>query len=240
MRMARRRGALLRQWQRVRFSRKIPRKTGGRKKKDPLPRLVLIGLLVIAFLAGMTWLRERFQPILAQMAGVKVDYLASKAINDAITRKITQENIEYGNLIVFEKDSQGQITALKTDMIAINRLKTGITDDVLEALHGVGVSDLSIPLGNLTGSDLLSGRGPSIPVRIVPLGMVSAGFSNQLSDAGINQTRHQVMMDIQVSVEVLLPGYNTQRQIAAQVCVAETVIVGSVPDSYLNLSPDKA
>jgi len=119
-------------------------------------------------------------------------------------------------------------------MIGVNRLKTEIVEDVLESLSQINHSELAIPLGNLTGADILSGRGPKVPIRIVPLGVVEANFSNEFVSAGINQTRHQIMMEIHVDVSVLFPGYSAEKKVTTQICVAETVIVGNVPDSYLN------
>jgi len=87
----------------------------------------------------------------------------------------------------------------------------------------------------LINSDLFSGRGPKIPIKIVPLGTVSTSFSNQFTAAGINQTRHQIMMDIVVDISILLPGYQTGTQVTTQVTIAETVIVGAVPDSYFQM-----
>jgi sporulation protein YunB len=197
-----------------------------------MPLFVIILIAIGVFIAGNYYINNHLRPIMTQMARVQVDQLASRIINQAIMDRITGEGVTYNTLVHFEKDVNGQITALNTDIISVNRLRANITEEVLSSLEKADTSKLAIPAGNLINSDILSGRGPRIPLKIVPLGTVSSGFSNQFSAAGINQTRHQIMMDITVDISILLPGYRVGTQVTAQVSIAETVIVGAVPDSY--------
>ncbi|MCL2002815.1 MAG: sporulation protein YunB [Oscillospiraceae bacterium] len=217
----------------VRFRLRRRRAAPGRIRRFPLLAAIAAGLAV--FFLGNYYIGNHLRPIMTQMARVEVDRLASRVINQAIVRRITDDNVTYGSLVFFEKDIYGQITALKTDIISVNRLRADITEEVLLSLERIDTAGLSIPAGNLINSDIFSGRGPRIPLKIVPLGTVSAGFSNQFSAAGINQTRHQIMMDITVDVHVLLPGYSIGTQVGTQVSIAETVIVGAVPDSYFQV-----
>jgi sporulation protein YunB len=227
-------GAARRRWKftfhrRPRASRRLTK--GARR----FPLIMIAVIAVAVFILGNYYINNHLRPIITQMARVEVDQLASRVINQAIVKRITDDNVTYGNLVYFEKDIYGQITALKTDIVSINRLRADITEEVLLSLGRIDTSRLSIPMGNLINSDIFSGRGPRIPLKIVPLGTVSAGFSNQFSAAGINQTRHQIMMDIVVDIEVLLPGYSIGTQVGTQVSIAETVIVGAVPDSYFQM-----
>ena len=99
-------------------------------------------------------------------------------------------------------------------------------------MEEISTSDLSIPLGTLTGSALLAGRGPSFTVRMQSTGSCTATFSNDFSDAGINQTTHRIILCVEVNMSILLPGFQTSTQVDASFSVAETVIVGDVPESY--------
>ena len=96
--------------------------------------------------------------------------------------------------------------------------------------------ELSIPIGTLTGSALLAGRGPRIRVRMESVGSSTARFNNQFESAGINQTKHQIILEVDVSVAILLPGFTTATKVSTAVTVAETVIVGAVPDTYTYFS----
>jgi sporulation protein YunB len=201
--------------------------------KVPLFLIIIIAAAVFAM--GNYYISNHLRPIMTQMARVQVDQLASRVINQAIVKRISEDGVTYGSLVYFEKDIYGQITALNTDIISVNRLRADITEEVLLSLENIDTSRLAIPSGNLINSDIFSGRGPRIPLKIVPLGTVSAGFSNQFTSAGINQTRHQIMMDISVDISILLPGYSVGTQVGTQVSIAETVIVGAVPDSYFQM-----
>ena len=117
-------------------------------------------------------------------------------------------------------------------MAEFNRLQSAITQDVLTRLDQMSDIDLSIPVGTLTGSALLVGRGPSLTVRMQSMGSCSARFENQFTQAGINQTTHRVMLYVDVSMSILLPGFRTGTQVSSSFSVAETVIVGDVPDTY--------
>lgn len=200
--------------------------------KFPVRFTVICVVVVLAFILINNYVVNHVRPIMTEMARVEVDRLASRVINQAINDKISEEGVTYGDLVYFEKDIYGKITALKTDIISVNRLKADITAEVLRSIEKADTSGIAIPIGNLINGDLFGGRGPRIPLKIVPLGTVSATFTNQFSAAGINQSRHQIMMDVAVDISVLLPGYDIGTRVATQVSIAETVIVGAVPDSY--------
>ena len=205
----------------------------GRGKWRRVAALAVVAAL--AFSLTFIWIDRHIRPVVLQLATARVHYLAAKAINDAVDEKINAGVVSYDNIIHFEKDMEGRITALKTDIAAINRLRTDILTSVLENIEGIGTSELGIPLGNMLSGDLLSGRGPNIPVRIVPVGTATANYENVFTSAGINQTRHQIMMHIQVDINVLLPGFSAASRVGVDVNLAETVIVGAVPNQYTNL-----
>ena len=212
---------------------RMARRGLGRRR---VPRgVVYAALIFCAFWIVFAMVGARIRPIISQMASANVSNLATNAIHDAITGRLQEDGYTYDSLIDFEKDERGQITALKTDMLAINRLKGDIIRDVLKAVRSIGTPELGIPLGNVTGVDLLSGRGARIPVRIVPVGTAGADFANVFSEAGINQTRHQIMMTIRADISVLMPGQSAVTEVTVQMAVAETVIVGTVPDTYASI-----
>jgi len=200
----------------------------GRQQKQGIA-LLIIGFVGLLFLLSFS---RNLIPVMTEMA-VNVAYeLVTGAVNDAINERLLDGSLSYSQLISLEKDAAGQITALTTDMARINTLQATITNEVIHRVSELGASDLSIPLGNIIGGSLLSGRGPGIGFRVVSLGNPSANFSNAFSTAGINQTKHQIMLDLTITVNILVPGNATQESITTQVLVAETVIVGDVPSTY--------
>ena len=176
------------------------------------------------------------EPILASMATARVSNTVHRIVVEAVDDALQGGEIDYEKLVSFEKDSEGRVTALKSNMAAFNRLQSRIADDILLRLSEVSTSTLSIPVGTLTGSSLLAGRGPTIKVKMQSVGSTTASFRNTFSAAGINQTRHQILLDVQVNMSILLPGFRTSTKVNNEISVAETVIVGSVPENYTYFS----
>ena len=135
--------------------------------------------------------------------------------------------------IYFEKDLNGKITALKTNMTEVNRLKTAILNLVNDEILALDTSDLGIPLGSLFLPEFLSGRGPEIPVQILSIRNSDGSFESDFTEAGINQTLQQLRMNVCVDVAILVLGKAETFSVSTQVVVAETIIVGQVPDTFL-------
>ena len=128
----------------------------------------------------------------------------------------------------------GRITALKTNMSEVNRLKTDILNIINDEILALDTADLGIPLGSLLLPEILSGKGPKIPVQILAIRNSDASFESAFSEAGINQTLQQLTMHISVDVAILVLGETESFSVSSQVVVAETVIVGQVPETYLH------
>ncbi len=170
------------------------------------------------------------RPMMIQSATAQV----TNQVVTAISLAVEDLPIRYDQVITLEKNEQGRITALQSDMGAIGAYRDRLSHALVTQMDGLKEQNLSIPLGSLTGIDLLSGRGPGVPVKVLSARAVSTAFENVFSEAGINQTRHQIMLNVKVTASILLPGQTTQVDIPHQLCVAETVIVGEVPAYYTN------
>lgn len=207
-----------------------------RRYRPPMPpaqRARLLCLLaavclVALFLVGLFHLKA----ILGDMAVTRVSNSVNRLVNEAVYDAIDSGDIQYDELITLQKDANGNIAALQSNMAAFNRLQADISGDVLDRLGQVSDTELAIPLGTLTGSALLAGRGPKFRVRMQSIGSCTAHFENAFDHAGINQTTHSILLYVDVSVTILLPGFSTFTKVSNAFSVAETVIVGAVPDTY--------
>lgn len=193
-----------------------------------LALLALIGMLAVA---GM-----QMKQLLTKLAVTRVTNTVNRIVTQAVNETIDSGEIRYDDLISFEKDNDGKITAVKSNMPEFNRLQSKILNVILERISEVSTRDLSIPLGSLTGANLLAGRGPLVSVRMQSVGSSTAHLENRFVSAGINQTKHQIFLDVDVSVAILLPGFSTATQVSNAFTVAETVIVGTVPETYTYFS----
>ena len=212
--------------------RPFHRRGSRRKGRD----LWLAGLLGVLLALGFIFSLElRLRPVVETMAKAKVTNAITQLLDGTVTAEIQSRAITYNDLITVEKDDTGHITSLTSNMAALNNLRTSILSDAAAAVDQIDAQSLSIPVGNLTGINFFSGRGFELPVDVITVGFAHAAFQSQFSDAGINQTRHQLLLEVIVSVDILLPGGDLPAEISAQIPVAETVIVGSVPDTYVEL-----
>ena len=189
-------------------------------------------ILFLAFLL-LAFFRYKFKDAIISLAQTQIVNATSDLINDAIDKQIDTGNIRYDRMVYFEKDLDGRITALKTNMSEVNRLKTDILNLINDEILEMDATDLAVPLGSLVFPEIFSGKGPGIPIEILSIRNSDAAFSSQFTEAGINQTLQQLTMDVVVDVSVLVLGETESLSVRSQVVVAETIIVGQVPNTYL-------
>lgn len=208
--------------------RRYMRRGMTRRERGALVLLAVCAALIALTVVGL----RQLKPLLTSLATARVSNAVTRVVNSSVDETLYTSGVDYDRLISLEKDNDGHITAVKSNMAEFNRLQSAVLADVLQKLSEVSTREVSIPLGSLTGSPLLSGRGPLLRVRMQSVGSSSAHFENEFTASGINQTRHEITLVVDVYVSILLPGYVTATRVTNRYSVAETVIVGSVPDTY--------
>ena len=191
--------------------------------------LIFTAIVFLVFLL----FRSKYHSAIEDLARTQITNSTSDLINDAIDRQIENGNIQYDRMIYFEKDLDGKITALKTNMSEVNRLKTDILNIINDEILALDTSDLGIPIGSLIFPEIFSGKGVQIPVLIHSIRNSDASFSSEFSEAGINQTLQRLTMIVSVDVTVLVLGETSSFTVTSQVVIAETIIVGQVPETFL-------
>lgn len=192
-------------------------------------------LIVAALLAGSCLLlfRYKFNKPVRELAQAQVINATSDLINDAIDRQIEVGDIQYDRIVYFEKDLNGGITALKTNMSEVNRLKTNTLNIINDEILALDQSDIGIPIGSVFLPEFFSGQGTTLPVRILAIRNSDAYFDSNFTQAGINQTLHKLNMHVIVDVSVLILGQSASFTVSSEVVVAETILIGDVPDTFL-------
>ena len=190
--------------------------------------LFLLAALLALAIVAMTHLK----PVLTSLATARVSNTVNGIVTAAVNETIYSGGVDYDQLISFEKDNEGKITAVKSNMAEFNRLQSAIIGEVLEKLSEVTTKELSVPVGTLLGSPFLAGRGPLIRVRMQSVGSSSAHFENAFTSAGINQTRHRILIEVHAGFRILTPFGGEDREIVSTYPVTDTVIVGTVPERY--------
>lgn len=204
----------------------------------PMRRATRWALIVLCLLLFFGWVAVRSVMYLRELScdmvlSDAVD-LMTLCVNDTINRTLSGRDYGYDYFVTIDRDESGAVTAIKANMARINALSSELLSDIVEAADK-GELSLSIPLGNILGSSLLLGKGPDIPVDITLLTSSRVDFKNELSAAGINQTKHEMKLDVVVDIDVVLPWRTVSTQVVTEILIAETVIVGEVPQTYLDL-----
>ena len=204
----------------------------------PMRRATRWALIALCLLLFFGWVAVRSVMYLRELScdmvlSDAVD-LMTLCVNDTINRTLSGRDYGYDYFVTIDRDESGAVTAIKANMARINALSSELLSDIVEAADR-GELSLSIPLGNILGSSLLLGKGPDIPVDITLLTSSRVDFKNELSAAGINQTKHEMKLDVVVDIDVVLPWRTVSTQVVTEILIAETVIVGEVPQTYLDL-----
>ena len=220
--------------------RRQPVWTGpGPELKIP-PALVTLAVALVVAGSIIALLENRLRPVVAEIAAARAQNTMTAVVEHAITAGLAAREVSYADFVTIQRDESGVITALTTDMASMNLLRSELTAAILEALEEADVSAIQVPLGSLFDLEPLWAKGPALKTRAITVGTVRAEFESQLTSAGVNQTLHRIWMEVEAPITLLLPGGEVETSLHTQLCVAETVIVGRVPDTYLQLDGVKS
>ncbi|MGI6029293.1 MAG: sporulation protein YunB [Candidatus Heteroscillospira sp.] len=192
--------------------------------------MLLTVLVCYCLFMSLSYLRR----VSTEMAVSDAIDIVTLSINSSVNQRMKTDDMSYDRFVSLDKDKNGVVTAIKTNMTEINALSSDILSDVV----GQGerrVLEVDVPLGNLLGSSLLMGKGPNVPLDIIMLTSSRIDFRNDLASAGINQTKHRIIFELTVEIDVLIPWDMASAVVKSDVLIAETVIVGNVPETYISM-----
>lgn len=199
------------------------------RKKSALRRgLAVLALLGALFIA----VTLRIRPVFMEYATNICEDSALQEINNIMQDKIFSDRETYENLVILERDSENHVTALRTDVVSIGKIKAEIVNGLFERLNDLEQTTVEVPLGTVFAPNYFTGMGPSIDIGMAGLGQMSAEFVSAFSSAGINQTRHQIIIEIHAGFRILTPLGGDDREIVTNYPVTDTVIIGTVPEQY--------
>lgn len=199
------------------------------------PAFLTLGVALVVAASVIALLENKLRPVVAEIAAAQAQNTMTAVVENAVTADLAARQVSYADFVTIQRDEGGAITALTTDMARMNLLRSELTAAVLEALEGVDVSDVQVPLGSLFDLEPLWAKGPALKAKAMTVGTVRAEFDSQFTSAGVNQTLHRIWLEVDVPMTLLLPGGEVEASLHTRLCVAETVIVGKVPDTYLQL-----
>lgn len=203
----------------------------GRRKSRFFP-FVLLVLLTSLTVFSVFAVDKKMTPVINTLALSKAQNLTTLIINDTVGEMLSDGNNNFSDLIKTEYDENGKISALSTDSIKMNKLKSLISVSITEAIGKIEESRISVALGTLTGNTLLTGRGPNIDLNVHISCACSIEVKNSFEYTGINQTMHKVILEVTTDVYVLSVGENLTSRVYTSIPIAETVIIGQIPEIY--------
>ena len=195
---------------------------------------------LIALILLIIFLDHQIHPLVKSFGENQAKFTSTKAINEAVTQVLTDEQIRYEDLVTVARNEVGDIVSVEADISKINRLKAEITTVVLERLKEYAHLEMRIPLGSILGGEMFNDRGPRIPLRVTMSGNALTTMNSAFSSAGINQTSHQIELEVTVRIYAAIPGFRSSIETTTNYLVAETVLVGEVPDSFTQVDGDQA
>jgi sporulation protein YunB len=190
--------------------------------------------VVISMLISVLLLDAKLRPAIYDIATVEAKSAAEKKVNLAVEKILLNSKLDYSDIVAVNYSADNQITGITTDIVKMNLFKSEIAKAVDKAFDNSNYTVISVPLGSATGLTLLSGTGPYVEVKIGMSGATKSDFENIFEAAGVNQTQHSVMLNLDTTVILSVTGKRITYNVKTSFCVAQTVIVGSVPNVTLN------
>lgn len=201
-------------------------------------RLLMVGIILALVLAlGWWYLDGNLTRVVLSLADARARSLAVQVLNEAVEETLAS-GVKYDQLMIVSTGEDGHVRLIQANTAEMNRLASHVTLLAQQRLEALEEQAISVPLGSALGVPIFAGAGPKIQVQILPVGAVIPRFDTEFQTAGINQTRHKVILTLTATVRLVIPTGSSTLQATTQMAVAESIVVGQVPDSFVDLNTD--
>ena len=191
-------------------------------------------ICIVIIIAVLTLLLDaKLRPSIIELAALEAQAVAESKINSAVEKYLSKHGINYSDIVSVNYSSDNAVTGITTDIVKLNLFKAEITAAIEKEFERSPETSVTVPFGSATDISLLSGCGPFMDVKIAMASSTVSDFENVFIAAGVNQTQHSIMLNIQTTVLLTLAGRRISRSVSSSFCVAQTIIVGTVPNVVL-------
>ncbi len=201
--------------------------------------LIIIAIIMINFTIFIYIFDKTVMPTVMAVADAEMRAKAIEIVNRTIINEYSNQ-FNYDQVIRVDKDLEGNIVMLKADTLKMNKIACDVALESQKELMKLGEVGIKIPLGYITRNNILSYYGPSVTIKMQPIGHVETKYSSEFESAGINQTRHKIYVKVKTTVRVIIPLKSNDIQVANEVPIAETIIVGKTPNTAVQLDLNSA
>ncbi|WP_270739105.1 sporulation protein YunB [Massilioclostridium coli] len=202
------------------------------KRKKYGFRFIVVGIIL---LTSFFLLDSQLRPIVNQMAGYQAKEYATTVVNQAVSKQLEEDPESFENLSKMERLEDGTISSIQANIPNLTQIQTNVIHTITQILSEIGTTQVNIPLGNLTGMLIFSGKGPNISIQLLPQGTVHTQLTSQFEDAGINQTIHRIVLTVKIEMLALFPCYSSEVNASIDYILSENIIVGKVPQYYTQI-----
>ena len=207
-----------------------------KNRKDLVFTFLRIGFAVSLICLCINFFYSRLRPMIIIAIQNQAKNIVTIAIDKVITEELTKNSISHSDIVTISHDSDGRLTSIETNTVIANFFKAKIISAVITEFRKIELQNLSIPIGTLSDSPFLYGKGPRIDLKISTSGVADAKFESEFFSAGINQTCHRIKLVVDAEIYVLVPGFSTSTKLITDYYIAETIIVGATPDFFADIS----
>ncbi|MBE5802527.1 MAG: sporulation protein YunB [Clostridiales bacterium] len=207
----------------------------GERKRSRI-RMLVLAVLVLAILAVA--FEQNLSQTLLDMAYASAHAIAVETVNRAV-EQVIGSGITYKELVDINTDAQGRVSMLRTNTMRMNQIATQTAMIAQEELNSIENQTIQVPLGAALGVRFLGGFGPRLSVQIVPIGAINTQFDTEFEAAGINQTRHKIFLTLKTTVSLIVPADSRMVEVVSTVPIAESIIVGEVPESFVDVNNEE-
>ena len=213
------------------YYNKKDKKTKKRKRSKKRILTVLFALLFLGVFLFIHFQRNVTR-VLISISEATMRASTTIAVNDAVYYTLSDE-MRYNDLVTITRKENGDITAVSANALKINKIARDTASISQSNLKNLSLNGIPVPLGALTGIEAFAGLGPSIHFRIIPVSSVTCGFSSYFESVGINQTKHSIYLNVLVDISIVMPSKTENFAVTTDILVGESVIIGNIPDTYL-------
>lgn len=206
-----------------------------KNRKDPIFTILKIAFAVSLICLCINFFYNKIRPMIITAAQNQAKVVVTQALNKAITEELAKNTIKYTDIVTLSHDADGRVTSIETNTAVANFFKAKLVSCVLSELESINKQKLSIPIGSLSDSPFLFGKGPKVDFEISGSGFADAEFKSEFFSAGINQTCHRIKLVVTAEIYALIPGFSTSTKLVTDYYITETIIVGSAPDFFADI-----
>ncbi|PKM95522.1 MAG: sporulation protein YunB [Firmicutes bacterium HGW-Firmicutes-1] len=221
------------------LAKKVIKGRKPRKERNRFKSMFTLILFMAFIVLIVRYIENELMPTVVAMSNMKVSTMSNSIINKAVDETFEEYNASTEGLVTYYYNEKGEVISFGVNTVLINQMNSEIVDKINKQIESFDKEVLSIPIGRLLGESVFSNFGPNINVSILPYGKVTTNYKSSFVATGINQINHRIWIDVEMTIQIVVPLNKTQVEVCQELTLVDRVINGNVPDQYINVPKDE-